>query len=176
MSCPIQSGITKACRDARGGLTTIYVTEWSNISQSTITSASGIITNVATFLTTGKKFWTLEVEMNTANEIENIVPSRTAGTTFYEPNLTYYIPKKQASIAQWVMILAQNDLAYMVKDKNGAYRLLGQQFGMSMEASTAPSGTLMGDQNGYLLVFKGGETYLANEVPSNLITALTTAA
>ena len=176
MSCPIVTGVTKACRDSAGGLTTIYVTEHSNLTQSSITSASGVITNVATFLSSGKKFWTIEVEMGVGNEVENITPNRQAGTTYYEQNLNFYIPKKQASIAQWVMTLAQNDLAFIVKDKNGAYRLLGQQFGLGMTASTAPSGTAMADQNGYVLNFQGQETYLANEVSSTLISALTTPA
>ena len=176
MACPIQSGITKACRDARGGLTTIYVTEWANMTQASITSASGILTNVATFLSTGKKFWTIEVEMGASNEVENIVTARAAGTTSYEPTLNFYIPKKQASVGQWVMTLAQNDLAFIIKDKNGKNRLLGQQFGLGMESSTAPSGTNMPDQNGYLLAFKGEETYLANEVSDALLAALLVAA
>lgn len=176
MSCPIVTGITKACRDSVGGLTTIYITEHSNISQTTITSASGIITNVSSFLTSGAKFWTIEVEMGVGNEVENITPNRQAGTLYYDQNLNFYIPKKQASVAQWVMTLAKNNLAFIVKDKNGAYRLLGQEFGMDMVASTAPSGTAMADQNGYVLNFQGSEKYLANEVPSTLISALTTPA
>lgn len=177
MSCPIVTGVTKACRDSKGGLTTIYVTEHSNLSQTSITSASGIITNVATFLTTGKKFWTIEVEMNVANEIETINHDRATGTLAYAQALNFYIPKKQASIAQWVMTLAQNDLAFIVLDKNGYYRLLGQKYGMGIAASTAPSGTNMtGEQSGYVLSFEGTEPVLANEVPSALISALTTPA
>jgi hypothetical protein len=45
-----------------------------------------------------------------------------------------------------------------------------------MIASTAPSGIAGNEQSGYVLAFSGEERTLANEVPSSLITALTTAA
>lgn len=177
MSCPIVSGVTKACRDTKGGLTTIYVTEHSNLVQASITSASGIITNVATFLSTGKKFWTIEVDMNVGNEIETINADRATGTLSYAQALNFYIPKKQASVAQWVMTLAQNDLAFIVLDKNGLYRLLGQKYGMSMSASTAPSGTNMtGEQSGYVLSFAGEEPVFANEMSASLVAAVLVAA
>lgn len=173
MSCPIVSGVTKACRDSKGGLTTIYVTEHSNLVQSSITQASGIITNVATFLSAGKKFWTIEVEMNVGNELETINSDRPTGTLSFTQALNFYIPKKQASVAQWVMTLAQNDLAFIVLDKNGYYRLLGQKYGMGMDASTAPSGTNMtGEQSGYVLSFTGEEPVLANEMSASLVAAV----
>jgi len=177
MSCPIVTGVTKACRDSKGGLTTIYVTEHSNLVQASITSASGILTNVTTFLSTGKKFWTVEVEMNVGNEIETINHDRATGTLSYAQALSFYIPKKQASIAQWVMTLAQNDLAFIVLDKNGYYRLLGQKYGMGISASTAPSGTNMtGEQSGYVLSFAGEEPVLANEMSASLVAAVLVAA
>jgi hypothetical protein len=173
MACPILSGVTKACRDSKGGLTTIYVTEHSNLIQASITSASGILTNTVSFLNSQKKFWTVEVEMNVGNEIETINTDRATGTTAYAQALNFYIPKKQASIAQWVMTLAQNDLAFIVLDKNGYYRLLGQKYGMGMTGSTAPSGTNMtGEQSGYVLSFAGEEPVLANELSAALLAAL----
>lgn len=176
MACVLNSGITKACRDAAPGLTTVYVTEFSNYTQGTITSASGIITNVASFLNSGKKFWTYELEMGVGSEVENINPDAKTGTLSIVPNLNFYIPKKQAAIAQQVMLLAQQDLLFIVKDRNGKYRLLGEEFGMRMVASTAPSGVAGNEQSGYVLAFSGEERKLANEVPSTLIGALTTPA
>jgi len=176
MPCVLNSGITKACRDAAPGLTTVYVTEFSNYTQGTITSASGIITNSNSFLNTGKKFWTYELEMGVGSEVENINPDSKTGTLAIAQNLNFYIPKKQASVAQQVMLLAQQDLLFIVKDRNGKYRLLGQEFGMRMVASTAPSGVAGNEQTGYVLAFSSEERVLANEVPSTLITNLTTPA
>lgn len=177
MSCPIVTSLSKGCRDARGGDEIIYVTETANLSQSTITEASGVITNVATFLTTGKKFWTIEVEQFTANDVWNINTNRATGTTSYDPNLNIYIPKRQASVNQFVKTLALNDLTFIVKDNNGTYWLLGRRKGMTMVPSTAPSGTQQsGEQTGYVLAFSGSEADMPLEVPSSIITALTTAA
>lgn len=175
MACPILTSISKGCRDARGGLEIIYVTEWANIDQTVLTHASGVVTNTTSFLTTGKKFWTIQVEQYTANEVDNINAVRATGTTSYDPNLNFYIPKKQASVAQFVKLLAQNDLAFIVKDNNGAYRLLGRQKGMAMVPSTAPSGTAMsGEQSGYVLAFAGSEPDMPLEIASTLISALLT--
>jgi hypothetical protein len=176
MPCQLNSSIAKTCRDGSPGLVTVYVTEFANYTQGTITSASGIITNVASFLTSGKKFWTYALEYGVGNEVENINPNAQTGTLAINQNLNFYIPKKQASVAQQIMVLAQTDLLFIVKDKNGAYRLLGEEFGMRMAASTAPSGTAANDQSGYVLAFTAEERTLAKEVPSSLITALTTPA
>lgn len=174
MSCPIVTSLSKGCRDARGGIEIIYVTEWANISQTTITEASGVITNSgSSFLTTGKKFWTIQVEQFTANDVWNINSNRATGTTSYDPNLNIYIPKRQASVNQFVKTLALNDLAFIVKDNNGTYWLLGRAKGMAMVPSTAPSATQMsGEQTGYVLAFNGMEADFPLEVPSALITYL----
>lgn len=177
MSCPIITSLSKGCRDARGGVEIVYVTEWANITQTAVTSASGVITNVATFLTTGKKFWTIQVEQFTANDVWNINANRATGTTSYDPTLNIYIAKRQASVNQFVKTLALNDLAFIVKDNNGTYWLLGLTKGMAMVPSTAPSGTQQsGEQTGYVLAFSGSEGDFPLEVPSSLISALLSAA
>jgi hypothetical protein len=114
--------------------------------------------------------------MGVGSEVENINPDAKTGTLSIVPNLNFYIPKKQAAIAQQVMLLAQQDLLFIVKDRNGKFRLLGQEFGMRMVASTAPSGVAGNEQSGYVLAFAGEERILANEVPSTLIANLTTPA
>ena len=178
MSCPIVTSLSKGCRDAKGGDEIIYVTEWANISQSTVTQASGVITNSgSSFLTSGKKFWTIEVEQFTANDVWNVNANRATGTTSYDPNLNLYIAKRQASVNQFVKTLALNDLAFIVKDNNGTYWLMGLTKGMAMVPSTAPSGTQMsGEQTGYVLAFAGSEGDFPLEVPSALMQYLLAAA
>ena len=172
MPCVLNSGITKACRDAAPGLTTVYVTEFSNYTQGTITSASGIITNTVSFLNSTKKFWVYELEMGVGSEVENINPDSKTGTLAIAQNLNFYIPKKQASIAQQVMLLAQQDLLFIVKDRNGKYRLLGQEFGMRITTATAASGAMGNDDSGYTIVLTGEERTFANVVPSALAALL----
>lgn len=168
-NCSNFASIARGCRDGAPGLVDVYVTPHANLTQGTITSASGVITNASSFLNSGKMFWTYSLEMGVGNEVENINPNAQTGTLAIDQNLSFYIPKKQASIAQQIMLLAKQDLLFIVKDRNGAYRLLGEEFGMRMIASTAPSGTQGNDQSGYVLNFTAQERSLAKEVPSALM-------
>ena len=169
-ACPLTSGITRDCRDVSPGLVTLYVTEQANLTVA-ITSASGIITNSVSFLTTGKKYWVYEFEYGKADETE-VLTNNTNGTSSNAITLNLYIPKKQASIAQQILLLAKQDTSWVVKDKNGKYRLLGQEFGMRIATVTAASGKMGNDDSGYTIVLTGEERTLSNEVPTALATLL----
>jgi hypothetical protein len=170
MACAINSGITRDCRDASPGLVEIYITEKAN-STIAITSASGILTNSVSFLTTGKKFWTFELEYGQADETE-VLTANTNGTLSNKQTVNFYIPKKQASVAQLILLLAKQDLLIIVKDKMGKYRLMGEEFGMRLVTSTAASGKVGNDNSGYSLVFEGEERVYANEVGNVLLALL----
>ena len=178
MACPIVTSLSKGCRTAQGGLEIIYVTEKANLASSTaITSASGVITNVASFLSSGKKFWTWEVEQFTANDVWAINANQQTGTLSIDPTLNVYTAKRQASVNQFVKTLAVQDLMFIVKANDGTYWLLGAGRGLAMQPSTAPSGTQpSGEQTGYVLSFLGKEADFPLEVPSSLMTYLLTAA
>ena len=173
MACPIITSLSKGCRDARGGMEIFYVTELGNLTQASVTIASGVITNTTSFLTTGKKFWTIQVEQFTASEVENINAVRATGTLSIDPNINMYIPKKQAAVSQFIMTLAQNDLVFIGKDNNGTLRMYGLTKGMALVPSTAPSGVQMsGEQTGYVLAFAGSEAAFAPEISTTLLAAL----
>lgn len=171
-SCAIPAGYTKSCRDSIGGIKTIYLTEQAN--KSTLTHASALI---ATFtLSTGKKFWTFEVEQGSATASDDPNPNAPNGSLFYSHKLTMPIVKRSANTSHIIRMIAQNDVMAIVLDQNGNYWLLGQGNGLKMQPSTSPFGTAMGDINGYNLVFEGMDQYSALQVPSNLIATLTSPA
>lgn len=168
MACVLTTSITKGCRDSIGGIKTIYVAELSR--KGSVTQASGVIT--AWTMSSGY-FWTYNLEMGVASATQTIKPNRTNGTTYYEQSVTFTIPKQQATTAQELMLLAQNDVMIIVLDRNGKYWLLGENNGVSMADSTAETGTAFADFNGYNLTLTGMEAALAPEVTSSLITSLT---
>ena len=170
-SCPITSGISRDCRDGSPGLVNVYAVEYSNYTQGTITTASGSITNVASFLASGKKMWSFEFDYGKADETE-VLTNNTNGTMSNAITLNLYIPKKQAAVAQQILLLAKQDTIWMVKDKNGAFRLLGQEFGMRITTATAASGKLGNDDSGYTIILTGEEKTYANVVPSALAALL----
>ena len=169
-NCGLSSGITRDCRDGSPGLVELIVTEKANATIA-ITTASGLIQNSVSFLSTGKKFWTWEFEYGKANEQE-VVTVNTNGTVSVAQTLNLFIPKKQAALAHQLMLLAKQDVLWGLKDKNGLYRLLGAEFGMRMQTNTAASGALGNDDSGYTLVFVGEERTLAPEMSSALYALL----
>jgi hypothetical protein len=172
MACAIASGYTKDCRDSSGGIKIIYVTELAN--KSTLTHASALISTFT--LTSGKKFWTFEVEQATATASDNLKPNAANGSLYYEHTVTMPLVKRSANMSHVIKLIAQNDVMVIVLDQNGNYWLLGGNNGLKMQDSTSPFGTAMGDLNGYQLNLMGMDSGPALQVPSNLITALTTPA
>ena len=172
MACNLTSGYSLDCADSVGGIKKIYVTELAN--KNTLTAASGVIT--AFTLSTGKQFWTYELQKETSNLVENITRNEANGTTFYEQVLQFTIRKMAASLRNEIKLLAQNRVMIIVLDRNGKYWLLGENNGAEMTNSTAATGTAMGDFNGYTLNFRGTEEAPAQEVSSGLIATLTSPA
>lgn len=172
MACSITSGYTLDCKDNVGGIKTIYITELGN--KSSITSASGVIT--AFSLTSGNKFWTYQLEKETATMKDDQKLNVQNGTLYNEQEVTFTIRKMAASIKNQLRLIAQNDVMVIVLDRNGIYWLLGEANGLNMTANTAESGTAFGDFTGQKITLSGKEETYAKQVTSSLMTTLTVAA
>jgi hypothetical protein len=170
MACVLISGNTIDCADSVGGVKTIYMTELGN--KSSITTTSGVIT--AFTLTSGKKFWTFDLEKENAEVTETTQRSVENGTLFYEQSVTFTIKKLKSSSRNDIRLIAQNRLMIIALDKNGVYWLLGELNGVDMGGdNTAKTGKAFGDLSGYTLSFTGKEELPMKEVTASLITALT---
>jgi len=170
MACDIISGYTRDCRDSKGGLATIYITELANKDTIVKNATGGII---ETFdLTTGKQFWEYELILSTSNFTSTGTVSRANGTDFAAISLTVELLKQQQSTIQKIKLIAKNDIMVIAKDRNGKYWLLGENNGLSLTTDAAVTGTAMGDKNGYTLTFAGEEEERPSEVDASLIAAL----
>ncbi len=72
MACTLIEGISLDCRQGAGGIKKLYLTEFANVSS--ITSSSGSVTAIT--MSAGKKFWTVEVELEDAQFDENATVSQ----------------------------------------------------------------------------------------------------
>jgi hypothetical protein len=159
------------------GIKAVYFCPLSDkTSAGVITSASGAVTNVATFLSTGKKFYKFELEQGVGEANQKPTPNAPNGSFFVEQNVTITIPKQSAIITYYLKALALNDLMCIVSKEDGTHWLLGETNGMKMQPSENPFGKTMGDLNGFVLTFKAMEPNFANTVTSALLTALQVAA
>lgn len=178
MSCALVQGYSKSCRDAQGGVIKFYITELSNLA--TLTSASGVVT--AMTLSTGKKFWTYEQEINTAEYTETITVNRQAGTNYVEQEFKATLLKRAAAISYELRALSAVNVMIVAEEQNAVSGvptrfLLGATSttmanGLALEASPSKSGKAMGDMNGYELTFKGQEPFLAPTVSAAILATL----
>lgn len=171
MACVIVEGYTLDCRQGAGGVANIYLTEFANLSQSGTTASSGVVTAIA--VTSGKKFWSFEVDMEDAEFKETPTVSIENGTTFYLQELTFSVYKWTAKNRNIVRLLTQNRLAVVVKSVDGTYYLAGQTRAMHLTAAPTTTGKASGDKNGYTITLTGKEPEPANTFTNGtLITSL----
>jgi hypothetical protein len=168
MPCNIIEGITLDCRQGAGGVKKIYLTEFANVS--TITSSSGSVSAIT--MVSGKKFWTIELELEDAQFDENATVSIENGTTFYEQTLTFSVYKMTAKNRNIVRLLTQNRLMVIVQDADDVYHLAGETRALHLTASATSTGKAMGDKNGYSITLTGKEPLPCNKVNSGVISGI----
>ena len=171
MACIIVEGLTLDCRQGIGGVSTFYLTEFANVPQTSITDSSGVVTALG--VSSGKKFWQFEVEMEDVEFKETPTVSVENGTTFYLQELTFSVFKWTAKNRNIVRLLTQNRLMVVVKDADGVFKLAGQTRAMHLTAAPTTTGKASGDKNGYTVTLTGKEPVPANTFTNAaLITAL----
>lgn len=169
--CTIINGREIDCRDSVGGIAEVYITEYRNVPQANITASSGTITAMS--CSSGKKFFTFQLEKENAQFTETEQNSVENGTLFYESTLNFTIKKMSAANRNALNILAKNRLMVIVKDNNGLIYLMGQVNGADkVGENSATSGKAFGDMNGYTLTFTAKEPNPVNTLSQAILSTL----
>jgi len=155
MSCSLTTGYALGCRDAVGGIKTIYV-QSLNATGSVNTNGSGLVTGFTPTSVSGSWF-EYDLTKATSSMTETLNASTENGTLFYTPEVTFTINKLQTSVRNELRLLARNRLLVIVLDNNGRYWLLGAANGLEASAGTAGTGTAFGDRSGYEMTLTGME-------------------
>ena len=170
MACALTSGYSLSCRDSAGGIKSVYLIEFDNVSG--VTESGGTASAIAK--ANNGKFYKYNLQRGTSNFEEAYNDSAENGTSFHVQTLSIILNKMQASTSEEIKLLAQNRLIAVVEDRNSKYWLLGKENGLERSGGRAGSGTAMGDRNGYELTFTTDNVEQAWEVASNIIAGLTT--
>jgi hypothetical protein len=168
--CALTQDFNLDCRDSIGGVKTIYLIEAGNISA--VTEASGVVSAITK--TAGSVFRKYSLIRDTSNATETLTVNEQNGTVFAAQAVEVIINKRQANTRNEIMLLAKNNISFVVVDMNGKAFLYGREFGLVLGAGVAATGTAWGDRNGYTLPFAGNEKELAPEVQVSVIATLQT--
>jgi hypothetical protein len=168
MACNIIESIVLDCRQGSGGIKKIYLTEFANVAS--ITSSSGTVTAIT--MAAGKKFWSVELELEDGQFTEDATISIENGTTFYAQTVTFSVYKMTAKNRNIVRLLTQNRLMVIVQDADDIYHLAGETRAMHLTAGTSSTGKAMGDKNGYSITLTGKEPLPSNKVNSGVISGI----
>lgn len=159
------------CFQSSGGINKIYFTNLSNIvSYAPVLESAqsdSLITGIT--MTAATYFYDFSPVIFEANYTQAAIENAT-GVAGYDVTLTIPFAKNEAETRNAIKML-RGRLTVIVKDVNGVYTLLGEEFGLRV-APSHDTGTAMADINRWTLVLKGQERTPAREVDPGIVSAL----
>ena len=164
MACNLSAGIQLGCRDNTGGLKTLWITDYTNVTS--ITSSTG---DTITAISGSGTFYEFQLIRTSSQLTETVNASLENGTVFYQGEVVTYFNKLGQDKRNILKTLAQSQrLAIVAEDNNGQYFYLGQTYGCFVSAGTSVSGKALGDQNGINITFQYLEPNPMNQLSGSL--------
>jgi hypothetical protein len=170
MACALNGGYTIDCRDSVGGVTAVWIGEWSAM---TVVDSSGTVTGITK--ATGKRFYKFEIPQAVAETKETGAGDTANGTIFFDHSVTFPLNKRNAEIRNQILVLSQTRSIIVVTDMTGRSFMFGKDAGLWLNAPEGTSGISGADRNGWNLTFSGQQREPAMEVNSAMVAALETA-
>ena len=169
MACNLTAGIQLGCRDNTGGLATLWITDYTNVTS--ITSSTG---DTITAISGSGTFYEFQLIRTSSQLTETVNASLENGTVFYQGEIVTYFSKLGQDKRNILKTLAQSQrLAIVAEDNNGQYYYLGQTYGCFVSAGTSVSGKALGDQNGINITFQYLEPNPMNQLSGSLASIAT---
>lgn len=154
MSCvSFTGGISNDCANNMGGVTKLYLTDFSNIMS--YTETGGTVSAIS--LTSSSYFYEFKFNRNSASFTEDLVKSVEAGSALWDQKVSVKIPKRDVAKRNTLALLTVRDLGAVIKDSNGLYWYLGAQEGVYLSEQKSASGTKKEDGSSYDLTLQGYE-------------------
>ena len=169
MACNLTAGIQLGCRDNTGGLKTLWITDFTNVTS--ITQSTG---DTITAISGTGTFYEFQLIRTSSQLTETVNASLENGTVFYQGEVVTYFNKLGQDKRNILKTLAQSQrLAIVAEDNNGQYFYLGQTYGCFISAGTSVTGKALGDANGYNMTFQYLEPNPMNQLSGSLASIAT---
>jgi hypothetical protein len=167
--CELSSGFTLDCKDGIGGIKQIILVDKTEVTSFTL-DGSEIVTAINGPL--AGDLYTYELPTQTGSFEETINFNRDAGTIFYTQTVNVMLNKLSAAKRLELQSVAQARVIVFVEDTNGNWWAVGYEYGADLSTSTAATGAVLGDMNGYTLAFvheAGKRAYKLSGAPSTIL-------
>jgi len=169
MSCLIDGGMSRGCRDNAGGLVTLYISNMptgitSIADWATVDATTEIVTSFSSVT------WFEYVPNKISSDFtETYQVSLENGTVGYEQTVTAIFGKLSAEKRLQIKALTAGNFVMIVKDKNGNFWLVGAEDSVNVSGGSGGTGKALSDLNGYSLEFKAMEGIPAHSVDESAI-------
>ena len=170
MACSFTQGYSIGCRDSVGGIKSVYLIEFDNVSG--ITQSAGTATAISK--ANNGRFWKYVLPKATGEWTEDYQDNMGNGTTFQKQTLMMALNGMSAAMSQEIKLIAQNRLIAVVESNEPTpkYWLLGEENGLMREGGKSGSGKALADRSGYELTLTSEQSRMAIQVTSGIIAGL----
>lgn len=169
MACELTQGYAIDCRDNVGGIKSVYLSNFDNVTS--YTSSAGVISALTQAV--GKSFFKYNLEKENGQFDEKLIPSVDNGTAYYEGTLTHTVKKITAAMQQEIRLIGLSRLFIIIEDNNGTFWTFGADNGADLTEAASSTGKAFGDMNGTTLTFSSKEKFPMQEVPQAVMATLT---
>ena len=167
MACTLNTGRKVPCKSAFGGIKTVFMADFGDITGLTIDATTKEVTALA-----GSPTW-YEYDVKGNSSLETTVTSsRENGTTFYTQTLNLTLTFLDAQTQAELQTVAVARPYVVVEDYYGNSFLCGFENGMELTGGTVVTGAAAGDLSGFTITMEGME----ERAPYFLTTAVTSSA
>ncbi len=166
--CELSSGFTLDCKDGIGGIKKIILADQTLVEFSV--DASQVVTEISGI--TSGDLYTYELPTQTGSFEETINFNRDNGTVFYTQTVNVMLHKLSSAKRLELQNVAQARVVVFVQDTNNNWWAVGYEYGADLSTSTAATGTVLGDANGYTLAFTheaAKRAYLLDGAPNSIL-------
>lgn len=164
------AGIQIDCTNSLGGIKTVYIANYGDVTAVEVDDATGMITGIT--VSGNSKFKQYSFRKQTGSMTSTLNIDETAGINYVSTELSLVFTKMETAKRLEMTALAKAQLAVIVEDSNNKFWYLGFDDYVSASAGSANSGQNKGDSNNYGLTLKDESETFPYEVDSNIIAGL----
>lgn len=159
------AGITQDCDTSLGGIKQIWMTQYSNVKEVTVTDEK--ISKIT--LETAAKWYNYQFRKGTGSLTSTLNVDETAGTNYVASELSLVFTKMDTAKRVEIAAMSVGHTAVIVQDSNGKYWFLGKDDYVSASSGSGNTGTAKGDQNAYMITLSTDSSTYPYEIDETAI-------